>query len=80
MSLNLKAEIKIRSAELKLPATIDLTHLTPGESVGFDSMVNIHYAPGVEGPSRQQPDLLRWTRAIGRTVFRPRPVVRSSSP
>ncbi|MCH7685518.1 MAG: hypothetical protein IH899_02350, partial [Planctomycetes bacterium] len=45
----LQPVIKIRSAKLKLPAAIELTHLTPGESVGFDSMVNINYAPGVEG-------------------------------
>ncbi len=45
----LKPVIKIRSPELKLPVEIDLTHLTPGESVGFDSRVNINYAPEVEG-------------------------------
>jgi hypothetical protein len=44
-----KPTIKIRSAELKLPATIELTHLAPGDSVGFDSIVDINYAPGVEG-------------------------------
>ena len=46
---DLKPVIKLRSPELKLPVAIDLTHLTPGESVGFDSMVTINYAPGVEG-------------------------------
>ncbi len=44
--------IKIRSAELKLPVVIDLTHLTPGESVGFESLVKISYAPGVEGTAK----------------------------
>jgi hypothetical protein len=46
---DLNSVIKIRSPELKLPATIDLTHLTPGESVGFNSTVSIDYALGVEG-------------------------------
>jgi hypothetical protein len=40
-------EIVIRSPTLKLPATIELTHLTPGGSVGFESTVQIEYAPGV---------------------------------
>ncbi len=44
-----KPSVSIRSPELTLPASIELTHLTPGESVGFDSMVNLKYAPGVEG-------------------------------
>ncbi|HYW81306.1 MAG TPA: hypothetical protein VE890_17110, partial [Thermoguttaceae bacterium] len=46
---DLEPVITIRSPELKFPVAIDLPHLTPGESVGFDSMVEIHYAPGVEG-------------------------------
>ncbi|WP_197171101.1 hypothetical protein [Novipirellula aureliae] len=41
--------INIRSNELQLPATVELTHLTPGESVGFDSMVSLDYAAEVEG-------------------------------
>ena len=45
----LNAEIKIRSSKLELPATIDLTHLAPGESVGFDSMVSIQICPGSGG-------------------------------
>jgi hypothetical protein len=45
----LKPVIKLRSSKLELPATIDLTHLTPGDSVGFDSTVHINYASGVEG-------------------------------
>ncbi|MCS7469601.1 hypothetical protein NZK35_23370 [Stieleria sp. ICT_E10.1] len=43
----LKVEIKTRSDELQLPTSIDLTHLTPGESVGFDSVVTIIDAPEV---------------------------------
>lgn len=46
---DLKSVIKIRSAELKLPATVALTHLSPGDSVGFDSLIKIEYAPGVDG-------------------------------
>jgi len=46
---DLKPVVKIRSPKLKLPVAMDLTHLTPGESVGFSSAVNINYAPGVEG-------------------------------
>ena len=41
--------IRIRSAKLELPLVIDLTHLTPGKSVGFDSVVTINYSPGVDG-------------------------------
>ncbi len=48
---DLKAQVKIRSRKLnlQLPVAIDLTHLTPGDSVGFDSIVSIHYASGIEG-------------------------------
>ena len=47
----LKAQIKIRSRkfDLKIPVAIALTHLTPGDSVGFNSTVSIQYASGVEG-------------------------------
>ena len=45
----LKPVIKMRSARLTLPTVIDLTHLTPGESVGFNSIVSVNYAPAVEG-------------------------------
>ncbi len=44
-----KPVIKIRSAKLTLPKTVALTHLSPGESVGFDSTVAIKYAPEVAG-------------------------------
>ncbi len=45
-----KAQIKTRSAkfDLKTPVAIDLTHLTPGSSVGFDSIVSLQDATGVE--------------------------------
>jgi hypothetical protein len=45
----LKTVIKVRSAQWKLPAVIGLTHLSPGEAVGFDSIVNVGYDPEVEG-------------------------------
>ena len=47
----LVAQIKIRSLklDLKIPVAIELTHLIPGGSVGFNSIVSIQYAPGVEG-------------------------------
>lgn len=48
-STEVKAVVKVRSAELKFPADIELTHLTPGKSLGFDSIVNVSYSPGVEG-------------------------------
>lgn len=44
-----KSKITLRSSELTLPAAVQLTHLTPGDSVGFDSTVKITYAPGVDG-------------------------------
>ncbi|MCA9217663.1 MAG: hypothetical protein KDB27_31555 [Planctomycetales bacterium] len=41
--------ITIQSAKYELPATINLTHLTPGEAVGFDSTLEINFGPGTEG-------------------------------
>ena len=46
---DLRTQIKVRSNKLELPAVIDVQHLTPGESVGFNSVVSINYAQGVEG-------------------------------
>ncbi len=43
------ATISIQSNEIELPATMALTHLSPGDSVGFDSTLTIRYAPQVEG-------------------------------
>ncbi|EMI21392.1 putative membrane protein [Rhodopirellula maiorica SM1] len=45
------AVISIRSPEAKyeLPSEIQLTHLTQGESVGFNSSIRIQYDPAVEG-------------------------------
>jgi len=47
----LKAQLRIRSRQfdLKTPVAIDLTHLTPGDSVGFNSIVSLQYGSGVEG-------------------------------
>lgn len=41
--------IRLRSPEFELPSTISLTHLSPGDSVGFNSVISLKYAPGVEG-------------------------------
>ncbi|MEM7312922.1 MAG: hypothetical protein AAF497_07200, partial [Planctomycetota bacterium] len=41
--------IKIQSAKLKLPATIELTHLSPGGAVGFNSTIKLKYSSGVTG-------------------------------
>ena len=44
-----KPLIKISSRKYKLPATVNLTHLGPGASVGFDSRMSFKYEPGVAG-------------------------------
>jgi len=41
--------VKMRSSEMRLPAAVELMHLAPGDSVGFDSIVSIDYAAEVEG-------------------------------
>ena len=46
---DLKPVVQIRSPEYRLPATMNLTHLGPGASVGFDSRVTFKYGPGVSG-------------------------------
>ncbi len=47
----LKVQVKVDSSKynLKQPVAIELTHLTPGASIGFDSIVTLQYATGVEG-------------------------------
>ena len=44
-----EATIALRSNAIQLPATIELTHLTPGESIGFASMLHLQFASGVDG-------------------------------
>jgi hypothetical protein len=46
-----QVEVKIttRSSELKLPVETNLTHLLPGAAIGFNSIVNVEYASGVQG-------------------------------
>ncbi|MEO1529528.1 MAG: hypothetical protein AAFX06_29240 [Planctomycetota bacterium] len=39
--------VKIVSDEIRLPATIELSHLTPGDSIGFNSVVVVQYNGGV---------------------------------
>lgn len=45
----LAATVSIRSREIELPAQVELAHLSPGESVGFNATVSIQYASGVSG-------------------------------
>ncbi len=45
--------IKLRSAKLEFPADVEVMHLTPGESVGFNSTVNLNYDSGVVGIIRE---------------------------
>ncbi len=47
----LTVQVSLRSDEydLRNPVALELAHLTPAGSVGFDSVVNLQYAPGVEG-------------------------------
>ena len=47
--LNVVVRVRSRKLELKNPETIELSHLTPGTAVGFDSNVVLQYSPGVEG-------------------------------
>ncbi|MGI9445538.1 MAG: hypothetical protein ACR2N1_23895, partial [Rubripirellula sp.] len=44
-----KPVIKISSPKYSLPTAVNLTHLGPGASVGFDSRVSFKYGPGVTG-------------------------------
>lgn len=44
-----KPTIELQSNISSLPAKVDLAHLTPGDAIGFDSLVNIRYTDGVEG-------------------------------
>lgn len=45
-----QVQISLRSGKynLKNPASIELTHLTPSDSLGFDSIVNLQYASGID--------------------------------
>ncbi|MFO0977902.1 MAG: hypothetical protein U0996_15970 [Planctomycetaceae bacterium] len=47
----LKVQVKVRSRrlDLKNPEVIELTHLTPGNAVGFSFSVALQYSPGAEG-------------------------------
>jgi hypothetical protein len=41
--------IRIRSEHKDLPTTLELAHLMPGKSLGFDSQIQIEYGEGVIG-------------------------------
>ena len=45
----LESVVKIRSPRLQLPVATNLTHLSPGKSVAFNSTIAINYSHGVEG-------------------------------
>lgn len=45
----LTVKVAIETAGLELPATQDLTHLTPGDAVGFSSEIRLNFAPEVRG-------------------------------
>jgi hypothetical protein len=45
----LQVQIATQSPTPALPAEIGLLHLTPGDSIGFDSIIEIKFAPEVEG-------------------------------
>lgn len=41
--------IKMQSSELEIPTTVDLTHLSPGDAIGFNSLVTINFAGEIDG-------------------------------
>jgi len=72
----LTVQVSLRSDDydLRHPVALELTHLTPADSVGFDSVVNLQYASGVEGtvtavtgfvPLNAVDGLLRFQSATG---------------
>ncbi|QEG38095.1 hypothetical protein UC8_00480 [Roseimaritima ulvae] len=46
---DLQPVVKLRSPARELPATVDVTHLSPADAVGFDSIIEINYAAEVQG-------------------------------
>lgn len=46
---NKTATIRIRSKHSELPSRVELAHLMPGKSLGFDSQIEIQYVGGVAG-------------------------------
>ena len=72
----LTVQVSLRSPDydLRNPVALELTHLTPAGSVGFDSVLNLQYASGVEGtvtavtgfvPLNRVGALLRFQSATG---------------
>lgn len=47
---DVKVQVKVESSkyDLKQPVAIELTHFTPGASIGLDSIVTLQYESGVE--------------------------------
>ena len=48
-AINIEVSIEIEDEVGSLPATVIVTHLTPGESAGFDSLLSIDYQWGLRG-------------------------------
>lgn len=68
-STKVSPTVKLRRADLQLPSTIDLTHLTPGDAVGFDSTIEITYAAGVEGTVTLATGFAPMTKDAGKDRF-----------
>ena len=72
--LTVQVSLHSHDYDLRHPVALELTHLTPAGSVGFDSVVNLQYASGVEGtvtavtgfvPLNAADGLLRFQSATG---------------
>ncbi|MGB7325210.1 MAG: hypothetical protein WBD31_10095, partial [Rubripirellula sp.] len=48
-SKEVKPLVKLQSDTIDLPAAVTLTHLTPGDSIGFDSQIKIQYQSDIDG-------------------------------
>lgn len=46
--LRVQIKLQSRALELRTADTLDLAHLTPGDAIGFTSLITLQYAPEVE--------------------------------
>lgn len=46
--LTVQISLRSRTYDLKQPVTIELTHISPSDTVGFNSIVNLEHATGLE--------------------------------
>ena len=60
-----EATISTRSPDFDLPSTRALTHLAPGEAIGFQSIVELVYAAGVEGEVTTSEGFLKFSEQAG---------------